>query len=112
MATRYRYSTCLSFGEDGEPGYTEIDVTVSYRVLWGRGEMPPAYAHGGLPADPDEIDDIRLELINDKPSPWNLGDGWVSEESQEEMILSRFDGVRYLDEMLEEAHQREAAWAE
>jgi len=54
MATRYRYSTCLSFGEDGEPGYTEIDVTVSYRVVWGSPEKPPAYSHGGLPAEPEE----------------------------------------------------------
>lgn len=112
MASRYTYSTCLSFGEDGEPGYSEIDVTVSYCVAWGRPETPPAYDHGGLPAEPDEIDDIRLELINGKPRPWNLGDGWVSEESQEEMILSRFDGFRYLDDMLQEARDREAAWAE
>lgn len=64
---RYVLTTCLSFGTDGEADYSEIDVTVSYAILAGRPETPPAYSHGGLPAEPAEIDDIRVEKINGRP---------------------------------------------
>ena len=66
--TRYTYSTCLSFGTDGEADYSEIDTTISYVVRPGRPETPPAYAHGGLPAEDPEIDDIRVEKIDGKPA--------------------------------------------
>jgi hypothetical protein len=65
--TRYTYTTCLSFGTDGEADYCEVDATVSFAVVWGRPETPPAYAHGGLPADPDEINDIRVDAIDGRP---------------------------------------------
>lgn len=110
MTTRYRYTTCLMFGTDGEADHCELDVTVSYAVTWGRPETPPAYDHGGLPADPDEVDDIRLELINDQPRPWDLGQGWVSEASQEDRIIDRFGDLQ--PELIAEACEQEAAWAE
>lgn len=110
MATRYHFSTCLSFGTDGEADYCELDVTVSYTVAWGRPETPPAYDHGGLPAEPDEIDDIRLELVNDCRAPFFPFDGHVEESAKVAEILARFeedDGLRAA--MLEEAAEREAA---
>ena len=110
-ATRYRYDTGVSFGGD-EPT-AEFDVTVSYTVTWGRPETPPAYDHGGLPADPDEVDDIRLELIDGKPRPWDLGCGFLSDDEVAEMVvdqLSSRDAI--LAAMIEEAAQTEAAWAE
>lgn len=61
---RYSYSACLSFGTDGEADYCEMDVTISYAVRPGCPEMPPSYSHGGLPAEPAEIDDIRVEMID------------------------------------------------
>ena len=56
---RYRYATCLSWGGD-EPT-AELEVEVSYTVAWGRPETPPAYDHGGLPADPDEITNLATQ---------------------------------------------------
>ena len=66
--TRYTYSTCLSFGTDGEADYCELDATISYVVRQGRAETPPAYAHGGLPAEDAEIDDVRVEKIDGRPA--------------------------------------------
>lgn len=65
-ARRYTYYSCLSFGTDGEADYCELDAMVSFIVHPGRPETPPAYDHGGLPAEGPEIDDIRVEMINDK----------------------------------------------
>ena len=67
MAKRYTFTTCLSFGTDGEADFCELDVTVSFAFTPGRAAAPPAYDHGGLPADPPEIDDIRVELIDGRP---------------------------------------------
>lgn len=110
MSSRYTYATTLSFGQDGEPGYCELDVEVSYRVLWGRPETPPAYSHGGLPADPDEVDDVRLELIDGKPRPWDLTWALGSEAETIAIIEDRFGDLWC--ELIEEARSREGAWAE
>ena len=67
MTKRYTFTTCLSFGTDGEADFCELDVTVSFAFTPGRAAAPPAYDHGGLPADPPEIDDIRVELIDGRP---------------------------------------------
>jgi hypothetical protein len=68
--TRHTYTTTLSSGADGEADYIEMEATFSFEYIPGHPETPPAYDHGGLPADPPEIDDIRLELIDGKPRPW------------------------------------------
>lgn len=84
--TRYRYSTCLSFGDDGEANYCELDVTVSFTVAWG---------------SPDEVEDIRLELVDGKPL---TGCEFI------EPVLSRFEEEDELrDAMLQEARETEAA---
>lgn len=67
MAKRYTFTTCLSFGTDGKADFCELDVTVSFAFTPGRAAAPPAYDHGGLPADPPEIDDIQVELIDGRP---------------------------------------------
>lgn len=67
MSRRYNYSTCLSFGADGEADYCEIDVTVSFAVVWGEPETGPTYACGGTPATGDLVEDIRVETIDGKP---------------------------------------------
>ena len=94
--TRYTYSTCLSFGTDGEADYCEIDTTISYVVRPGRPETPPAYDHGGLPAEGPEIDDIRVEEIDGHPV--STGD-----EATEEAILARFDTGDHDADLLAEA---------
>ena len=75
--TRHTFTTCLSFGTDGEADYREIDATVSFAFTPGRAAAPPAYDHGGLPADPPEIDDIWVEVIDGRPvtaSDWETID--------------------------------------
>lgn len=108
--TRYTYSTTLSFGTDGEPSYSEIDVQVSYRVVWGAPETPPAYSHGGLPADPDEVDDVRLDLVEGKPRPWDMGFGFITDDEFAYQVEDRFGDM--WPELIAEAAQTEAAWAE
>lgn len=52
MSRRYHFTTCLSFGTDGEADYCEIDATVSYTVAWGT----PADPWGDDPGSGDEIE--------------------------------------------------------
>lgn len=108
---RYTYSTCLSFGTDGEADYREVDVEVSFKVCWGAPERGPTYACGGTPADPDEIDDIRLEKVNDKPRPWGMYDGYIADEDNEfeRVVLERLDDDRHQAGMLTEAAEQAAA---
>lgn len=107
MATRYRYSTCLSFGTDGEADYCELDVTVSYSVAWGSpGTGRPYYGPVELydEGSPDEVEDIRLELVDGKP---------LSGCEFIEPVLSRFEEEDELREgLLREARETEAARAE
>lgn len=107
MATRYRYATCLGFGTDGEADYCELDVEVSFAVAWGSPETGAGYMADPYkydPGSPDEVEDIRLELVDGKPI---TGCEFI------EPVLSRFEEDDDLREaMLEEARQREAAWVE
>jgi hypothetical protein len=96
--TRHTFTTCLSFGTDGEADYCELDATVSFGVTWGRGETPPAYAHGGLPADPDEIDDIRVEAIDGRPVT-------ASDCLTVEAILAEFEGGDHDDALFQVARE-------
>jgi len=54
MSRRYTYTTCLSFGTDGEADYSELDATVSFTATFGR-----AATHDD-PAEDPEIDDLRI----------------------------------------------------
>lgn len=94
--SRYTYTTCLSFGTDGEANYCELDATISYVVRQGRAETPPAYAHGGLPAEDAEIDDIRVEKIDGKPAV--TGDAITRDA-----ILAEFECGRHDADLLAEA---------
>lgn len=83
MTKRYTYKTTMSFGTDGEADYAEVDIEVSFTCSPGRPETPPAYAHGGLPAESPEIDDIRLEKVDGKPRPWGVYNGWIPNEDDD-----------------------------
>lgn len=86
---RYTYTTCLSFGTDGEADFCELDATVSFAFTPGRAETPPAYDHGGLPADPPEIDDIRVEAIDGRPV--TVGDCLTIEAILDQFATGDFD---------------------
>ncbi|MFN3582937.1 hypothetical protein [Phenylobacterium sp.] len=65
MARHYTHTLSLSLGGD-EPTW-EGEATVSYKVYWGRPEAPPAYSHGGLPAEDPEVDDVKVTHIDGEP---------------------------------------------
>lgn len=104
MTRRYTYATTLSWG-DGM-ATAEVEVEVSYTVVWGSPETPPAYSHGGLPADPTLVEDIRLELVEGKPRPWGMYDGYIANEDDEFAVvcIEKIEGSEYhLEAMINEA---------
>ena len=101
--TRYTYATTVSFGED-EPT-PEFEVEVSYLVCWGAPEQGPSYASGGQPADPDELDDIRLDTVDGKPRPWNLGPSWT-DNAFAESVLQILENPIHQAAMLERAAEQ------
>tara|TARA_R110000868_G_C10943148_1_gene767231 strand:- start:518 stop:814 length:297 start_codon:yes stop_codon:yes gene_type:complete len=98
MAKRYTFTTCLSFGTDGEADFCELDVTVSFAFTPGRAAAPPAYDHGGLPADPPEIDDIQVELIDGRPV--TASDGETINAILDQFATGDFDDAM-MDEVAE-----------
>ena len=89
--TRHTFTTCLSFGTDGEADYREIDATVSFAFTPGRAAAPPAYDHGGLPADPPEIDDIWVEVIDGRPV--TASDGETIDAILDQFATGDFDDL-------------------
>src|SRR6185312_7266067 len=105
---RYTYACTLSWGGD-EPT-AEVEVEFSYVVRWGAPERGPTYACGGTPADPDEIDDIRLEKVEGKPRPWGMGYGFISDDEFATDCVEKIEGCdRHLADMLTEAAEQAAA---
>lgn len=100
---RYTYATTLAYSTGDIPEADEVDVEVSFTVAWGRAETPPAYAHGGLPADPDEINDITLLSVD--------GIGGPFDQHDEAAILQAI-ALNHTEAMLIEAREAEDGWAE
>ena len=48
--------------QDDETVYPLLEIT--YRFTKGSPAVGPSYSHGGLPADPDEIEFISAKLID------------------------------------------------
>lgn len=65
MARRYTHTLSLSLGGDA-PTF-EGEATVSFTVSPGRAETPPSYSHGGLPAEPATVEDVRVTHIDGEP---------------------------------------------
>lgn len=82
MGRRYSYATTLSWG--GDTPTAEVDVVVSFAVAEGSPETgrfgPPELYD---PGSPDEVEDIRLELVEGKPRPWGMYSGYVANEDDE-----------------------------
>jgi hypothetical protein len=111
MTRRYTYETNIevSSGDDCGP---DFDVKVSFVVIPGEPETGPSYACGGAPANPAEIDDIRLETVNGKPRPWGMYDGWIKDEDAEfeATIVSLLEnGDRHWGAMMQEVAEADEA---
>lgn len=100
----YKFSTCLSFGTDGEADYREIDVTISYNVAWG---SPESGRFSGPPEDYDpgsasEIEDIAVVEL-DSRTP----DG--SDKHAIDAILDEFASGKFDEDLLAAAADSEDA---
>jgi hypothetical protein len=78
MSTRYTYAAELNFG--GDTPTWEGEAVVSYTVAWGRPAQTYGPAERCYPADPDEVDDIRVETIDGRKP--DLGDFYDREFCQ------------------------------
>lgn len=90
---RHSYSTCISFGTDGEADYSEMDVTVSFTVAWGSepsGMFGPPENYD--PGSANEIEDLRVDLIDGKPP--TLGPVYIA------MILDEVERVSTEDMLI------------
>jgi hypothetical protein len=81
---RYHYACTLSWGGD-EPT-AELEIECSYTVAWGAPEKGPSYGSGGQPADPDEIDDIKIVSVDGKPWPVDLSYGFMSDAATHNLL--------------------------
>lgn len=107
MAQRYTYGTCISFGDDGEPGYCEVDVEVSYEVAWGSpetGRFGPPEDYD--PGSPSIVEDIRVETVDGAKRPWGRIPAFAGGDDElAEMILAKID--RLDDDMIQHAGEIE-----
>lgn len=96
------YETTIAFGADGDPRYCEMDVKVSYAVVWGspeRGNFGPPESYD--PGSPDEIEDVTVLEIDGRPKPWDLSLGFASNEEVEAAIIARVALPEHVERMLE-----------
>ena len=110
MSRRYTYTTGLNRG--GDVPTWEGDCEVSFVMRPGRPETPPSYAHGGLPAEDCEIDDIRLEKVDGKTRPWGMYGGNIPNEDDvfaEEVETEIAEGQVHIDAMIQIASEDMAA---
>lgn len=111
MTQRYNYTASLSWG--GDVPTAEVEVTVSFTVVWG---SPESGRHGAPenydPGGPDEVEDIRLELVEGKPRPWGMYMGYIPNEDDlfAEDVVDKLEGSEWhLAEMIREACEHEEA---
>lgn len=94
----YQYSTCLSFGTDGEADYAEVDVTISYDVVWGSEESgrfsgPPENYD---PGSPDEIESIAVLEIDGRPAT-------SASRHTLDAVLSEFEIGKFDEQLIQNA---------
>ena len=97
----------LCWGGDIQTG--EAEVTAQYTVVWGAPARGPSYASGGEPADPDEIVDVRILILDGRP--WSDADwrsfGRTREEAHDTLAEKLIDDCE--DEMIGEAVEQDGA---
>ena len=93
------HTTTLSLSLGGDTPTWEGEATVSYSVTWGGPETPPAYSHGGLPADPDLVEDVTVTHI----------DGRIPGAGEAEMLENHIEcDDRLMAELLTHAAEESA----
>lgn len=106
MATRYSYATTLEYSTGDVPEVDEVEVEVSFTVAWGSPGTPRPY-YGPVElydeGSPDEVEDLTLRSIDGVSGPFD--------QETEAAILQQI-AINHTDQMLQEARDREAAWAE
>jgi hypothetical protein len=106
--SRYTYTASLEWGGD-EPT-AEVEVTLSYTVAWGSPETgrfgPPENYDSG---SPDIVEDIKLELVEGKSRPWDMGYGYLPDDDFEQDVIEKLEA--HEDDMLAEAREVEAGRA-
>lgn len=109
MATRYTYDTNLS--DDAE-----TEVRVSFTVAWGSpGTGRPYYGPPELydEGSPDEVEDLRLELVNGAARPTPFGDfGALAVNQEFEAAILQEIAQNHTEAMLEVSRDREEYWAD
>lgn len=58
------YQATLDLSLSGDTPTWEGEATVTYTVVWGAPETGPTYDCRGQPADPDEVNDIKVTHID------------------------------------------------
>jgi hypothetical protein len=109
VSRTYGFATCLSFGDDGEANYIELEVEVAYQVIWGEPMVwgsTPETSHQG---SGDEIDDIKVIKIDGKTAPWGLialpnGDQELADQIEDSLR------AKCEEAMLERARNLEVQW--
>lgn len=106
---RYTYTTTLNWG--GDTPTAEIEVEVSYTVAWGSPETgrygPPEHYDPGCG---DMVEDIRLEKVEGKTRPWDMGYGYLPDADFAADCIEKIEGDRHHHEaMIAEASEQEAA---
>ncbi len=109
--TRYTYACTLSFGVDGEPTYSEVEAEFSYTVSPGSPETgrfgPPEDYDPGSPA---VVEDVRLEKVEGKPRPWDMGYGFIPDDEFATDCEEKVGGSdHHLEAMLREAAEADEA---
>lgn len=104
MTRRYTYATTLAYSTGDVPETDEVEVEVSFTVAWGSPETgdygPPEHYDPGAP---DEIEDLKLLSVDGVGGPFDQHD---------EAAILQTIAQNHAEAMLEEASEREAAWAE
>lgn len=108
-ARRYTYATTLNWG--GDTPTAEIEVEVSYEVAWGSPETgrfgPPEHYDPGAG---DLVEDIRLEKVEGKLRPWDMGYGYLPDDDFAEDCIEKIgSNDRHLEAMIAEAAEVETA---
>lgn len=89
--------TATRSGSHPTMGDWEADYTITFEYRAGSPETPPSYSHGGLPADPAEVEaiDIKPEFgsldSREKAEALDWAQSWLDDEGYDEALAEVAD---------------------